>query len=290
MKTILLPLLAIAIATNASLAGNWFGSGPWANGAYYAGSLDGKYQASVTGQNTAGVLGFAIRDGSVPFLQIETQSTGDALVTDSVVVNQTLEIDQTVNYYAIFVNGRTYTGTTAAGININDSSIAGTLLGTQPSTLTNSNSTISSTFVTNTTVTTLTNTDTTISSILLTNTTVIGGITNTTVTTEFITNSVEVPGIKITNTTVSSALATNTVLNPVLITTGVDGSFQASVTGKTGIFTFQGPGQLTYPGTFTNGQQLKNPATPFTVNGIRTSFSSQAVFQSVNNSTATPSQ
>ena len=35
MKTILLPLLAIALATNASLAGNWFGSGPWANGTYY---------------------------------------------------------------------------------------------------------------------------------------------------------------------------------------------------------------------------------------------------------------
>lgn len=244
MKTILLPLLVMTLTVQASLGGNWLGSGPWANAAYYPGALDGKYQASVTGVNTAGVLGFAIRDGSVPFLQIETQSTGDALVTDSVVVNQTLEIDQTVNYYAVFVNGRTYTGTTAAGININADSISGTLLGTQP--------------------TTLTNTNTTITSILVTNTTVTGGLTNTIVTTEF---------------------ATNSLLNPVLISTGVDGSFQANVTGKAAVFTFQGPGFLTAPGLVVNGQQ-SNTTTPFTVNGIRTSFSSQAVFQSVNNSSS----
>ena len=47
MKTILLPFLAIALATNASLAGNWFGSGPWANGTYYPGQLDGRYFANV---------------------------------------------------------------------------------------------------------------------------------------------------------------------------------------------------------------------------------------------------
>jgi len=245
MKNILLSLFAITLTAQASFGGNWFGSGPWANAAYYPGALDGKYQASVTGVNTAGVLGFAIRDGSVPFLQIETQSTGDALVTDSVVVNQDLQIDESVNYYAIFVNGRTYTGTTAAGININANSISGTLLGTQP--------------------TTLTNTNTTITSILLTNTTVTGGLTNTTVTTEF---------------------ATNSVLDPVLIATGVDGAFQANVTGKNDIFTFQGPGQLTSPAPIINGQQTTSAATAFTVNGIRTSFSSESVFQSVNSSPA----
>ena len=48
MKTILLPLLAIALATNTSLAGNWFGSGPWwPNGTYYPGQLDGRYFANV---------------------------------------------------------------------------------------------------------------------------------------------------------------------------------------------------------------------------------------------------
>ena len=47
MKTILLPLLAIVLANNASLAGNWFGSSPWANGTYYPGQLDGRYFANV---------------------------------------------------------------------------------------------------------------------------------------------------------------------------------------------------------------------------------------------------
>ena len=47
MKTTLLPLLAIVLATNASLAGSWFGSGPWANGTYYPGQLDGRYFANV---------------------------------------------------------------------------------------------------------------------------------------------------------------------------------------------------------------------------------------------------
>jgi hypothetical protein len=47
MKTILLLLLAIALSANVSRAGNWFGSGPWANGTYYPGQLDGRYFANV---------------------------------------------------------------------------------------------------------------------------------------------------------------------------------------------------------------------------------------------------
>jgi hypothetical protein len=47
MKTILLLLLAIALSANGSRAGNWFGSGPWANGTYYPGQLDGRYFANV---------------------------------------------------------------------------------------------------------------------------------------------------------------------------------------------------------------------------------------------------
>jgi hypothetical protein len=47
MKRILLPLAAVTLATNLSLAGNWFGSGPWANGTYYPGQLDGRYFANV---------------------------------------------------------------------------------------------------------------------------------------------------------------------------------------------------------------------------------------------------
>jgi hypothetical protein len=43
-RWILLPLLLTATPT---FAGNWFGSGPWANGAYYPGQLDGRYFANV---------------------------------------------------------------------------------------------------------------------------------------------------------------------------------------------------------------------------------------------------
>ena len=47
MKKLLLPAIAICLSGNPLLAGNWFGSGPWANGTYYPGQLDGRYFANV---------------------------------------------------------------------------------------------------------------------------------------------------------------------------------------------------------------------------------------------------
>jgi hypothetical protein len=47
MKKLLLPAIALCLSGNALLAGNWFGSGPWANGTYYPGQLDGRYFANV---------------------------------------------------------------------------------------------------------------------------------------------------------------------------------------------------------------------------------------------------
>lgn len=47
MKNSLLPLLVLHLSVGSLLAGNWFGSGPWANGAYYPGQLDGRYFANV---------------------------------------------------------------------------------------------------------------------------------------------------------------------------------------------------------------------------------------------------
>lgn len=252
MKRVLLPLAALTLATNLSLAGNWFGPGPFANGTYFPGNLDGKYQASVTGVNTAGVLGFAIRDGSIAFREQAQRSAGSE---GSVIVNTQLQVDETVNYYFIFVNGQTFSGTTAAGINYNNSSVFGTLLGTQPTTLTNTNSQITTQLVTNVTTTnqTITIDD--------------NGVLSTTNITSNLTN-------------VETVTITNQVLNPVLIATGVDGSFQANIASKTAIFTFQGPGQLTYPGPVSNGQQM-NPTTEFNVNGIRVSFSSGSQFGNV---------
>jgi hypothetical protein len=47
MKKLLLPVIAICLSGTPLLAGNWFGSGPWANGTYYPGQLDGRYFANV---------------------------------------------------------------------------------------------------------------------------------------------------------------------------------------------------------------------------------------------------
>jgi len=251
-RWMLLPLLLTATP---ALAGNWFGSGPWANATYYPGNLDGKYQASVTGVNTAGVLGFAIRDGAPPFLQIETQSQGEALINETIAVNQQIELDRSLNYYAIFVNGRAYAGTTAAGINYNNNTVTGTLLGSAPSTITNVTFNITSQQITTE---------------FTTNETII--ITNNGIVTE--------TNVFYEATTTETVLFTNEVLNPSIISTGVDGGFQASINNKRGLFTFQGPGQLTSPGPVVDGAQV-NPVTAFNVNGIRVSFSAQATFQNL---------
>jgi len=414
MKNLVLLLL---LAATSNVAG-FGGSGPWANATYYPGNLDGKYQAAVTGQNTSGVLSFAIRDGAAPFVQPEQQQQqqpGAGGPGDPMTLNTSFSLDRSLNYYAVFVNGRAYVGSTAAGINYNSSTVSGTLIGSAPTTITNTTqnitnqllTNISPVFLTNTTQevvsqqvtnifpTTFTNATQEVTTQLVTNTfpiivtnsteevvtqnitntvpiiitnvtnevvsqqvvTIIttnemievndnGFITTTNVTydltntnTVFFTNTIGVPEIIgtnevvqtilftntvpatpviFTNTTVEAVFFTNTAENlvtftntnvetvfftnttdtpvvftntntetvfftnvfqsPALITTGVDGAFQANITGKRGIFTFQGPGQLSSPGPVIDGQQV-NPVMNFNVNGIRVSFSSQATFQ-----------
>ncbi len=258
-RWILLPLLLTAAP---ALAGNWFGSSPWANGTYFPGNLDGKYQAAVFGANVSGVLGFAIRDGAPPFLQSQNQTlaslnTGGS--NNAIVSNQQISIDNSLNYYAIFVNGRTYVGTTAAAINYEDNSVTGTLIGTQPSSITTTNPIIVSQLITN---------------VVSTNETIIlddnGVITQTNITSSL--------------TNVETLLTTNVAISATLISTGLDGAFQANINNKRAVFTFQGPGQLTAPGPVTNGTQI-NPSLAFNVNGIRVSFSSTASFQSLTPST-----
>lgn len=240
------------------MAGNWFGSGPWANATYYPGNLDGKYQAAVFGANVSGVLGFAIRDGAPPFLQSQTQtlaSLNSGGSNNAIVSNQQIGIDNSLNYYAIFVNGRTYVGTTAAAINYNNNSVNGTLIGTQPSTITTTNPIVVSQLITN---------------VVSTNETITVDNNGALFTTNITYNL----------TNVETVLTTNSAINATLISTGVDGAFQASVNNKRAVFTFQGPGQLTAPGPVTNGTQV-NPLIAFNLNGIRVSFSSTASFQSL---------
>jgi hypothetical protein len=295
MKKLLLPAIALCLSGSAALAGNWFGSGPWANATYYPGNLDGKYQAAVFGANVSGVLGFAIRDGTIAFREQSTASAGSA---GSIVVNSTPQLDETVNYYYIFVNGRSFVGTTAAGINYDDNSVFGTLIGTQPSTLTTTNKQIVSQILTNISTTLVTNTSNSITvtsqtftNIVSTNESVVvddNGVLSTTnitynltnVETVLITNTnvVNLPPVPVTNISTETALFTNDLVNAATISTGVDGAFQANINSKRAVFTFQGPGQLSAPGPVTNGTQV-NPALAFNVNGIRVSFSSAANFQ-----------
>ena len=100
MKTILLPFLAIALATNASLAGNWFGSGPWANGTYYPGQLDGRYFANVY-NNVGGTFSRVSTTNSYfTTNQVTTSVTVDGVVTTTttnVVTGPLLETNTVVN-------------------------------------------------------------------------------------------------------------------------------------------------------------------------------------------------
>jgi hypothetical protein len=129
MKKLLTPLLLCGL-TSSLLAGASTG-GPFANGAYYSGYLNGRYMGVVTGNNIAGVLGFAIVDGAPPF---RTRTEAESASASSVKVEEygTPDFDVTQNYFAIFVEGRTYTGITAAGIDIDNNTVAGALQGTDP--------------------------------------------------------------------------------------------------------------------------------------------------------------
>jgi hypothetical protein len=130
MKKTLLPLIAIA-STSHLFAGA--GPGPWALGAYYPGQLDGKYQAAVYGDNITGVVGFSVVNGGMPFSS-RSNAGADAAADPlaAALVNTDLGLDETQNYFAIFVEGRTYTGRSVGMIDIDRKTVTGTLIGFQP--------------------------------------------------------------------------------------------------------------------------------------------------------------
>ncbi len=123
-----LPVLIAILHVSPAVAGNWFGSGPWSQGAFYLGQFNGKYQAVVTGNNIAGVLGFALVDGAPPSRTTETEQAGLNVVAR----NLQLGVDPFQNYFMIFVEGRTYRGETVAMVDIDSNQVAGSLQGTQP--------------------------------------------------------------------------------------------------------------------------------------------------------------
>lgn len=118
MKITYFSLFLFTFATT-SFAGNFFGPGPFANDFNYPGQMDGKYQASVTGVNIAGALGFAFQDGAPSI------NTNAATVAGTAA--NTIAADPRLNYFVIFVQGVTYVGTTTATININQNTVVGAL-------------------------------------------------------------------------------------------------------------------------------------------------------------------
>ena len=260
MKTLLVwSLLALSPAMLFAGAG----PGPWADGAYYPGNLNGKYMGIVTGQNISGVLGFAIVDGAPPFRAIETQEAQGEFVS-AVAINQDFSVDLLQNYFAIFVEGRTYTGLTYAGINIDDNTVAGALQGLNPPALINftAQPEIAQPEVTVT-------------------------VNPTT-------------GVRTTNTVLPPILNLTVDALP-MINRGLSGGFTAKIKKKQSVFTFKGNGQLSTPANpqsfklsafgQTNDSQAPPPflppniltnevvtgvlethSTPFTISGIRTSL------------------
>jgi hypothetical protein len=90
MKKLLLHFLALHFSASIVLAGNWFGSGPWANGTYYPGQLDGRYFANV--YNNAGGTFTRVSTTNTFFTTNETtttviSNTGTTFDTNIVITN-----------------------------------------------------------------------------------------------------------------------------------------------------------------------------------------------------------
>jgi hypothetical protein len=277
MKKLLTPLLLCGL-TSSLLAGASTG-GPFANGAYYSGYLNGRYMGVVTGNNIAGVLGFAIVDGAPPF---RTRTEAESASASSVKVEEygTPDFDVTQNYFAIFVEGRTYTGITAAGIDIDNNTVAGALQGTDPIAVQAAVRGAPGPAVFNTGITTFQ--------------------TNRTPATVGPTN--DLTNVIITNVVITrEPPAFNNALS--ILNRGLSGGFTAKIKSKNAVFTFKGDGQLSTPansqsytasgyveeklpdtapitapaGSLTNlyvTGQYQTESTHFQVRGIRMSFNS----------------
>lgn len=89
--------------------------------------MDGKYQASVTGVNIAGAVGFAFRDGA-PTVSTNSVATANG---EANVVQNTITVDPFQNYFVVFVQGMTYSGNTTATINVDQNTVTGALFSQQ---------------------------------------------------------------------------------------------------------------------------------------------------------------
>lgn len=122
MKALLRTLTVSAMSLASAMGGNWFGPGPWANGAYYPGQYDGVYTATMFDGSPSiisGVLGFGLNNGS------PTTTTNSTVSTNG--TQNTITVDPFQNYFVAFVDGRTYAGFTIATINNQTDQVSGGL-------------------------------------------------------------------------------------------------------------------------------------------------------------------
>jgi hypothetical protein len=129
MKRLLPLMLVPLLVTTPALAGNWFGPGPFANGAYYPGQYDGVYSATMFGGTpsvVSGVLGFGLRNGS------PSTSTNSTISTNG--TQNTITVDPFQNYFVVFVDGVVYRGQTIGNLDNQANQVSGGLFnGVAPS-------------------------------------------------------------------------------------------------------------------------------------------------------------
>jgi hypothetical protein len=298
MKKLLFPL-AISSALLAQTFAGSFGPGPWASGAYYPGGTDGKYQASVTGNNITGVIGFSIREGSPGTLSTDTQNnqTTDAAdasaSTIQAATTASTVFDQTQNYFVIFVEGRTYTGLAVASVNVLANSVVGSLLGAQPAFGYQSNNFTDITIFAGGSSNAVVTTNPAVTNLIVSNSVVIsnesGIITASNIITT--TNVVIIAPERVTNFVANDPKLPTAAFDPLpVINRGVSGGFQAQLQNKGSYMSFAGTGELSSPSqkqtvdlSTNNGQlvgEIVTETVPFLVNGLRTSFSTSLTVSS----------
>lgn len=106
MKTLLIAIFALGISSSQILAGNWFGSGPWANGTYYPGQLDGRYFANV--YNNLGGTFTRVSTTNTIFITNESTTTVISNGTPSVISTNIVTSAQVIN--------TTVTGSVVSGV------------------------------------------------------------------------------------------------------------------------------------------------------------------------------
>jgi hypothetical protein len=110
MKTPAL-LVLLALLTPPAFAGNWFGSGPWANGMYYPGQLDGRYFANVYNN-----LGGTFTRVSTTNTFFRTNEVTTTVITNAGLFPVTNTVTTNIVTGPFFETNTTITGSVVSGV------------------------------------------------------------------------------------------------------------------------------------------------------------------------------